>query len=188
MKCERCGSEHDGSFGSGRFCNRSCANSRGPMPYEIKKKISETLSGGNEYLPLKRYNDCLYCGKSFKKGQKKFCDNRCKGNYYFEDYIDKWKRGLIDGSRSGGNAISTRIRRYLWEKYNGKCSRCGWNTPNPYVQRPILEIEHIDGNSTNNNEENLDLICPNCHSLTATYKALNSGNGNKDRLRYYKLI
>lgn len=25
MKCEYCGSEHDGSYGSGRFCNASCA-------------------------------------------------------------------------------------------------------------------------------------------------------------------
>ena len=26
--CERCGKEHDGSFGSGRFCCRSCSNAR----------------------------------------------------------------------------------------------------------------------------------------------------------------
>ncbi|MFW5895280.1 MAG: HNH endonuclease [archaeon] len=52
----------------------------------------------------------------------------------------------------------------------------------------ILEIEHIDGNAKNNREENLDLICPNCHSLTSTYKALNSGKGNRDRLKYNKLI
>lgn len=26
MKCEQCGKEHDGTFGSGRFCCRSCSN------------------------------------------------------------------------------------------------------------------------------------------------------------------
>lgn len=37
------------------------------------------------------------------------------------------------------------------------------------VQIPLsapLEIEHIDGNALNNKEDNLILLCPNCHSLT----------------------
>ena len=37
--CERCGKWHDGSFGSGRFCNRSCANARDHSD-ETKRKIS----------------------------------------------------------------------------------------------------------------------------------------------------
>ncbi len=40
-----------------------------------------------------------------------------------------------------------------------------------------LEIDHIDGNSDNNSEENLRLVCPNCHSLTSTYCGTNRGNG-----------
>lgn len=40
--CERCGAEHDGSFGSGRFCSRSCANARDHSD-ETKKKTSNTL-------------------------------------------------------------------------------------------------------------------------------------------------
>ena len=47
-----------------------------------------------------------------------------------------------------------------------------------------LEVEHIDGNYLNNSEENLDLICPNCHSLTATYKGANKGKGRKERNKY----
>jgi 5-methylcytosine-specific restriction endonuclease McrA len=46
-----------------------------------------------------------------------------------------------------------------------------------------MDLEHIDGNSLNNNLENLSLICPNCHSQTATYKGANKGNG-----RYYRKI
>lgn len=33
-----------------------------------------------------------------------------------------------------------------------------------------LEIDHIDGDNTNNLKENLRFICPNCHSQTETYK------------------
>ena len=44
-------------------------------------------------------------------------------------------------------------------------------------------MEHIDGNSENNNIENLELLCPNCHSLTPTFGALNKGKGRKNRKR-----
>jgi predicted HNH restriction endonuclease len=38
-------------------------------------------------------------------------------------------------------------------------------------------VEHIDGNYENDREKNLTLLCPNCHSLTPTFRALNRGNG-----------
>ena len=39
----------------------------------------------------------------------------------------------------------------------------------------------------NNKEENLTLLCPNCHSLTPTAKGANKGNGRYyRRLRYKK--
>lgn len=33
----------------------------------------------------------------------------------------------------------------------------------------------------NNDTTNLELICPNCHSLTLNFKALNIGNGRASR-------
>ena len=51
---------------------------------------------------------------------------------------------------------------------------------NPYTKTVPLEIEHIDGNATNNMEDNLILLCPNCHSLTKTYRGANKGSGARD--------
>lgn len=34
----------------------------------------------------------------------------------------------------------------------------------------MLEIDHIDGDPTNNHTSNLRLICPNCHSQTPTFR------------------
>lgn len=60
---------------------------------------------------------------------------------------------------------------------------CGWGEINSYTKKVPLEVHHIDGNYLNNNEENLQLLCPNCHALTSTYKAANK-NGRKGRDKY----
>lgn len=33
-----------------------------------------------------------------------------------------------------------------------------------------LELHHIDGNHNNNNLNNIQLLCPNCHALTDNYR------------------
>ena len=85
---------------------------------------------------------------------------------------------------SGKYQISGHIVHYLKDKYNNKCARCGWHEINPITGKSPLEVEHIDGNYMNNKEENLILLCPNCHSLTPTYKGLNIGKGRKERKKY----
>ena len=127
--------------------------------------------------------NCLECGKSINKRNAKFCNNKCQANYQYKNYINNWKNGIENGM-SGKYQMSHHIKRYLFEKYDNKCSKCGWSETNKYTNNIPLEIEHIDGNYLNNKEENLILLCPNCHSLTSTYKGANKGNGRKDRKKY----
>lgn len=58
------------------------------------------------------------------------------------------------------------------EESNYKCSRCGWAEVNQYNNKIHLEIDHIDG-TLDSVKSNLRVLCPNCHSLTPTYKVLN---------------
>jgi hypothetical protein len=38
-----------------------------------------------------------------------------------------------------------------------------------------FDLDHISGNRKDNSRDKLRLICPNCHSQTATYKSKNAG-------------
>lgn len=126
---------------------------------------------------------CLNCNLTVPK-RNKYCSNKCQAEYQYKKYIQLWQGGNEDGMR-GDYQISQHIKTYLFKKFNNKCARCGWGKMNPYTNNIPLEIEHIDGNYKNNKEENLILLCPNCHSLTSTYKGANLNNGRKCRSKYY---
>ena len=126
--------------------------------------------------------NCLNCNMVISN-RKKYCNNKCQKEYQYKEYINKWKNNQINGMR-GEYQISSYIRTYLFNKYDYKCAKCGWGEINIYTNNIPLEIDHIDGNYKNNNENNLILLCPNCHSLTSTYKGANLNKGRKTRKKY----
>ncbi len=133
---------------------------------------------------------CLYCNKKLAGWQKKYCSNKCQSDYQHRKYIQLWKKGEVDGNRGVETKnISRHLKRYLIEKCGEKCSLCGWNKKHPVSSSCPLEIDHIDGSFENNSEENLRLLCPNCHALTPNYKKLNNGKGREwRRLKYRKVL
>lgn len=113
---------------------------------------------------------CLWCkNKILNKNSKKFC---CRKHMCDYKYCEKFLEWYINNNIS---VDSQTLKKHIETISGYKCKRCGihqWN--NKYI---CLQLEHIDGNSKNNKEDNICLLCPNCHSLTQTYKSKNKGNG-----------
>ena len=65
-------------IGSGRFCSRSCANSRS-MTLQVKEKISNSAKNNIKVHKSNMHNKvCVICGKSFlSKNNRKTCSNEC---------------------------------------------------------------------------------------------------------------
>lgn len=158
ISCLNCGKNFTCDDSKRKFCSQSCAAS-----FNNSKR---TIQNENDF--------CLYCGKKLVRKYKaaKFCSSQCQNNKLQEDYIKDWKQGKENGI-IGKYGISQRIRNYLFNKYQCKCQLCGWGIENQITHKVPLQIHHIDGNCLNNKEENLQLLCPNCHSLTDTFGNLN---------------
>ena len=129
-------------------------------------------------------NRCLQCNQP---ARVKFCSNACQLEYQYEQFIIRWKAGEVNGTRGlATRNFSGHLIRYLRQKYN-ECAICGWRKVHPVTGKVPLEIDHIDGDSENNIEPNLRLICPNCHSLTSNFRNLNYGHGRQWRkVKYIK--
>lgn len=129
------------------------------------------------------------CRNAVKRNASFYCSVKCQREYEHDQFINSWKAGEIDGSRSTGDGPSSHIRRYLLEAGGFKCSLCGWGERNPQTGLVPLHVDHIDGNASNNRPEDLRVLCPNHHALTATYGNANRGNGRpRRRARYLKGI
>ncbi len=108
--------------------------------------------------------------------KNRYCSTSCQGQHRKDIKFIEFCNGELTKSQT--------IKYNLELVYGHKCFVCGiseWNG-----KEIVLELEHKDGNSDNNHPKNLELICPNCHSQTSTYKAKNKGNGRHYRRQRYK--
>lgn len=65
----------------------------------------------------------LCCSNCRAKVNAMTATNQAKRQY--KEYIKLWKIGEKDGMK-GKTSISSHIRKYLFDKYNYKCSKCLW--------------------------------------------------------------
>jgi 5-methylcytosine-specific restriction endonuclease McrA len=118
--------------------------------------------------------NCLHCNKENpvkRNTANKYCDNICQADYQLEhDTLPKFYKGKISNRRT--------LHRILKHLHGYKCVLCG--NKGEYNGQPLaLQLDHTDGNASNDMPSNLRLLCPNCHSQTDTFVAKNKGKGRQ---------
>lgn len=165
--CIYCGKEITEGDYRKKFCNSSCAASYNDKMY-VKK--------------VKKVRYCLNCGKEIERGN--FCNNTCYAKYNEKQYIERWKKGEETGL-SGKYGIISSVKKYIFESRDNKCECCGKSYINPFTGLSVLQIHHIDGDCTNNKDENLQLLCPTCHAMTENFGSRNKNATRKDNRKRY---
>lgn len=106
---------------------------------------------------------CLNCGKiNPTKGHSytnKYCNNSCQQQHRSRQLVSQWKEAK---EPTAWRQVPEWAKRYLIEQRGHRCEVCE-NTEHNKLPIP-LEVAYLDGNSHNNAESNLELICPNCKS------------------------
>lgn len=95
---------------------------------------------------------------------------------------------FVRDSSAGRSQVKRRLLRDLHWPY--KCHACSnvlfekrGGVPFWFGKPVTLQLEHRNGNSTDNRLENLELLCPLCHSQTDTYSGRNSLAARAKRAR-----
>lgn len=107
----------------------------------------------------------------------KLKNSRSVARAHREGLIPGWnelrKKYKFDTGKANRGKFTT-PKYVLISKRGHKCECC---LNEEWLGKPItLELEHIDGNNENNEENNLKLLCPNCHSQTPTWRKKKTKN------------
>ena len=153
--CPKCNIAHEKN---GKYCCRSCANSRSFTAETNEKKRNSGLEFYSQYTSKERKQ--LHAEKmklyDFDEHQRKVQEANRKR---------EWSKPYEEMSHAS-------VRKRLLHERNHTCEECGIGKK--YNGKPLsLELDHKDGNSKNNKIENLRILCPNCHSQTPTHRAKN---------------
>lgn len=83
------------------------------------------------------------------------------------------RKSIDEYLTKNSNIQSFKLKKYLLEEniFKPICSSCNLSTWLTGLMP--LELDHINGDNSNNELSNLRLLCPNCHALTSTYRGKN---------------
>ena len=126
---------------------------------EIAKRLKCKQETLNAYLVKL---DIDYVGQQNKKGQHKGSNKYKDSSYY---------------TKPGGKSIKSSLLRAKLIRdgiKEDKCEKCGavyW-----LGKKLPLELHHKDGDHFNNELDNLEILCPNCHAVSGDNAGAAIGN------------
>lgn len=126
------------------------------------------------------------CGKEIS-----FYAKTCLGCHHekrrnIEDKLfSRWADGdnsVLSSHEKRSGSLSVGRKKRFFSATGNACERCGWAGYADGYDYPALEVSHRDNDFKNMSYENLEALCPNCHTLKTLNEPVQAGNGR--RLNY----
>ena len=170
------------------YCGKIIEPKNGPktqiQSIKRKKYCSNSCAAKANNHNRRKIIYCKNCNKEIITwNNRKYCSTICQKIFINKKRLEDWKQGKWNGLTPSKKWLSVIIRDYLLEKANYSCEECGWNKVNPKTGISPVQIHHKDGDYKHNSEDNLQVLCPCCHSLTETFGSRNRGKGRDYRYK-----
>lgn len=159
--------------------------------YKNKELLTEIVAKSNTIADVCRYFGLSPKGSNYNSIKTAIASFQIDTSH-FKQKSNKGKKNrdlstiLIEGLPCNTTKLKKRLFREGVKEY--RCEKCGiseWNN-----EPIILELHHINGNHNDNHLENLQILCPNCHSQTVSFagkkKNINDDNAIAELLEREK--
>ena len=131
---------------------------------------------GSNFKTIKKYVEEYNIDTSHFRGQTW---NKGMGNTDYAAY-NKLEDILKENTNFKSDTLKYRLVKEGLKQW--KCEKCG-NEGVWEGEELVLELHHINGNHYDNRLENLQILCPNCHSQTDNFRNKNSTKAVKPKKR-----
>lgn len=135
---------------------------------QVISKLGLVEAGGN-YEQIGRYIKLFKIDISHFLGQKSNL-----GKVIPRSPMYSLEEIMVRGSTFQSHKLKKRLFSESIKKQ--RCEICSWAKVSVDGRIP-LELDHINGDHSDNRLENLRILCPNCHSLQSTHRGKNKKRG-----------
>jgi 5-methylcytosine-specific restriction endonuclease McrA len=143
----------------GKLCDSGCGQ---PAQYFSKGTGRYRCAKSANSCPANKEKNSVGLKKAHAEGRIPVFTDEMRKNSHISH-----RRKLVE--EKPFEKLGHRLRKKIvMEEQDYKCSHCGLDEW--MGLRITLELDHIDGNNQNNVRSNLRCLCPNCHSITDTWK------------------
>lgn len=162
----------------------NCAKCGKEFEVELRKYNASKKENSNFYCSNECYShrgsqlcECANCGKLIWRTNSQIKKSKT-GNVYCSRSCSTSKNNtLFKTGEDHPNYLGNNYRKKAFDNYVHACHICNWDE-----DEDILEVHHINENHSDNDINNLMILCPICHRKLTSHKyKLSEG---KDNLEY----
>lgn len=139
-------------------------------PQKLEVNVTKVCPTCDNSFDTVTYKEATYCSI--------LCSNvsRRKRGTIQRNTRDEWRAELREKAEAYKARPFEQLgwdtqRKRVIEEQHSRCNRCG---NSKWMDEPLsLEVDHKNGDNQDHRRDNLEALCPNCHSLTPTWKGRN---------------